>query len=302
MSLLTSRIWAFKQTVHAIVTQKMLFGLAVALAGLALTIPFFLVSMALSMSGDIFNMPTQTEVTIFTDRTASDKTVRALADNIAKNPLFRSVRIMPKKEALESVNASLGLRSAKTSSNPLPDILIATVATNVTSEELAACASELKKLKGIDSVAYDNQWAKYLVALTSASTIVLSLFGVIVGLLVLLVIFASVRLTTAAQKDEIRALYLFGATPAFIKRPYLWRGALTLTLAALISMGLTHLGLGLLSKPLADFASLYGVSVALRLPSYDWCILYVGGAALLGWIVGMMAASDALKRVSVTGV
>lgn len=297
MSLLTSRIWALKQTVHAIVHQRMLFMLALSLASLAMTIPFFFFSLNFSLSGNIFDVPTQTEITLFTERSAGSKTVQQLAETIGQNSIIADVRVMQKAQALELVNASLGLKTDRSAGNPLPDIIIATVAPNVSSAELAEAVEQFRAIKGIDSVAYDDQWAIYLGSLNNATTIALSLLGCIVGMLVLLVIFASVKLTTFAQRDEIRALHLFGATPSFIIRPYLWRGALTLTLSALASIGLTSLALNLLSKPVADFASLYHVTVFLQLPSYDWCILYVCIAALLGWVVSYFAATDAVMRV-----
>ncbi len=297
MSIFTSRIWALKQTTHAIVHQKGLFLMALSLASLAMTIPFFLTSLALSLSGQVFEVPTHTEITIFADRTAGSQTVRTIADEIAKSTIINSVRIMDKKDALALVNDSLGLKTDKNVANPLPDIIIATVASNVSSQELAQTVETFRKIKSVDSVAYDDQWASYLGALNSALTVTLVLLGSVVGLLVFLVIFTSVRLTTGAQKDEIRALYLFGATPSFIKRPYLWRGALTLLLAALISLGLTQLGLDLLQKPVADFLSLYNVTVTLKMPEYDWNILYVVASGLLGWAVSYLAASDAITRV-----
>lgn len=296
MSALTSRIWAFKQTLHAIVHQKGLFLMALALASLAMTIPFFLTSLTLSLSGQVFDVPTQTEITIFADRSAGSKSVRSIADEVAKNTIVSSVRIMDKKDALALVNNSLGLKTEKNAANPLPDIIIATVATNVSSQELAQTVESFRKIKSVDAVAYDDQWANYLGALNSAMTVTLVILGSVVGLLVILVIFASVRLTTGAQKDEIRALYLFGATPTFIKRPYLWRGALTLFLAALISLGLTQIGLDLLQKPVADFLSLYDVTVTLKMPEYDWNILYVVTCGFIGWGVSSFAASDAITR------
>ncbi len=296
MRALTSRIWAFKQTLHAIIHNKLLFLMALSLASLAMTIPFFLTSLTLSLSGQVFDVPTQTEVTIFAERSAGPQSVRALADEIAANPILSSVRIMDKKEALALVNESLGLKTEKTTANPLPDIIIATVATNVSSQELADTVEALRKMKSVDAVAYDDQWASYLSALNSALTVTLVLLGTVVGLLVILVIFASVRLTTVAQQDEIRALYLFGATPTFIMRPYLWRGVLTLVLAALISLGLTQLGLDLLQKPVTNFLSLYGVTITLKMPAYDWNILYVGACGILGWVVSSFAALDAIRH------
>ena len=145
--------------------------------------------------------------------------------------------------------------------------------------------------------AYDDRWTRHLASLYQALSIVLTLLGTVVFLLVLLVIFASVRLTTNAQKDEIRALYLFGATRSFIKRPYCWRGVLTLMLAAVLSLAITALGIHLLAQPIADFASLYGVRIELRMPASDWCLLYVAAASILGGLVGSFAASDAITRM-----
>ena len=201
------------------------------------------------------------------------------------------------------VNQSLGMKTEderskeKAKNNPLPDIIIATVANNVSSEELATAAEQFRKIKNVDLVAYDDSWQRYLNALYTALSVVLGILGTVVFLLVLLVIFASVRLTTNAQRDEIRALHLFGATSSFIRRPYSWRGFLTLMLAAVLSLGVTATGVSLLAKPIADFAGLYGVTVILRMPALDWCLLYVGSAALLGYVVGSFAAKDAITRV-----
>lgn len=303
MSVFTGTRWAARQTVRAIIEFKGLFLMALSLAGLALTIPFFLATLAWSLSSQVFDVPTQAEVTIFADRSAGEQTVRDLAKAVSENTVISSVRIVPKSEALEMVNKSLGLKAKdakskqKAQNNPLPDIVIATVANNVSSEELAAAADAFRQMPNVDLVAYDDSWQRYLNALYTALSLVLGILGSVVFLLVLLVIFASVRLTTNAQKDEIRALSLFGATASFIRRPYSWRGFLTLMLSAVLSLGVTATAVSLLAKPIADFAGLYGVTVILRMPSADWCALYVALAALLGYVVGSFAAKDAIARV-----
>ncbi len=303
MSMFTGTRWAARQTLRAIIEFKGLFLMALSLAGLALTIPFFLATLAWSLSAQVLDVPTQAEVTIFADRSAGKQSVMEIAAAVSKNTVISSVRIMPKEDALALVNKTLGLKAEdaktkeKAKNNPLPDIIIATVANNVSSEDLAAAADEFRHIKNVDLVAYDDSWQRYLNALYTALSVVLGILGTVVFLLVLLVIFASVRLTTNAQKDEIRALYLFGATSSFIRRPYSWRGFLTLMLAAVLSLGVTATGVSLLAKPISDFASLYGVTVILRMPAFDWCMLYVASAALLGYFVGSFAAKDAISKV-----
>ena len=72
------------------------------------------------------------------------------------------------------VNQSLGMKTEderskeKAKNNPLPDIIIATVANNVSSEELAAAAEQFRKIKNVDLVAYDDSWQRYLNALYTA--------------------------------------------------------------------------------------------------------------------------------------
>ena len=203
------------------------------------------------------------------------------------------------------VNQSLGLKTEdqrtkeKAKNNPLPDIIIATVASNVSSEELAAAADEFRKIKNVDLVAYDDSWQRYLNALYTALSVVLGILGTVV-------------FPVGAARDLcIRAPHNQRATRrntciAPIRRNFqlyspsvlMARFPLTLMLAAVLSLGVTATGVSLLAKPIADFAGLYGVTVILRMPAIDWCLLYVASAALFeAYVVGSFAAKDAITRV-----
>ncbi len=298
MSILTAWRWAFSRTWRGIFGAFGQFSLALALAGFTLTIPFFLGTLAWSLSQPLASVPLVTEITVFTQRSAGEKTVAALAKKIASSPVIESVRIITKEEALASVNASLGIKSKGAKSNPLPDLVIASCKATATSAQIKGIANTIEKLPEVDSVAYDDKWAVHMGALVKAVTICAGILGSIVCILVLLVIAASVRLTTMAQMTEIRALHLFGAYPSFIKRPYIWRGFITLGCAALISLGVTKLGIDLLAKPLENFASLYSITLQPTMPALVYCIAYVLGSAFLGSIVGALAASEALRKGS----
>ena len=82
MSFISSRIWACRQTARAIFQYKGLFLMALCLAGLALTIPFFLGTLALSLSNPIFDVPTRTEITIFAERSAGQASVEKLSEQV----------------------------------------------------------------------------------------------------------------------------------------------------------------------------------------------------------------------------
>ena len=300
MRLFSAWRWAFSRTMSGIFGAFGQFFLALSLAGFTLTIPLFLGTLAWSLSQPIVSVPLVTEITVFAQRSAGEKTVQQLAQKIESSPIIDHVRIIPKAEALASVNASLGIKTRQSKANPLPDLIVATCKQPATRDQIRTLAGNIDKLPEVDSVAYDDTWALHVSALVKAMTIAAGILGSIVCILVLLVIAASVRLTTNAQVAEIRALYLFGAYPSFIKRPYTWRGFITLGCSALFSLALTRLAIALLAEPITNFAALYSVSVTLAMPSMTWCVVYILTAACLGAIIGNLAARAAIRKECTT--
>lgn len=297
MSVISSRIWALKQTFRGIFQAKSQFALAVTLAGLTLTIPVFLGILIWTLSEPMISVPITTEITVFADRSAGKQSVERLNERILAISEIEQTKIVPKQDALAMMNNNLGLRPQSKTHNPLPDIIIATVHPNSSDQEIASIAKQIETLENVDMVAYDDKWARHVSALFSTVSIILAILGSIIIALVGIVIAASVRLTTNAQRDEIAALYIFGASNSFICRPYTWRGCITLALSAVMSLGLSYVGLRLLHDPLVAFAQLYGVSVQLSMLSFDWCLLYVVMATVLGGIIGAGTASSALRQI-----
>lgn len=293
----SSYLWGIQQSVRGIFKSLGLFSLAIALAGLALFLPIFLGTLYWSFSKTSISVPMHTEITVFAERSAGTKTVAGINEKIVALHNIASTRIMTRAEALKFVNQSLGLKEKKSSANPFPDIIIARVAPNVPSEDIAQTAKEIQSIKGVDSVAYDDQWAKHLSALLLAAKLTLGVLGLVILFLVLLVIAASVRMTTDTQKEELKALYIFGATDAFITRPYVIRGSITLLLSCILAFGLTDLALSLLREPVENFAALYGAKISLVMPSLDWCTLIVLFAGLIGWIISGLATADKLRGI-----
>ena len=123
------------------------------------------------------------------------------------------------------------------------------------------------------------------------------ILGAVILLLCVLVIMSSIRMTTRAQNEEIRALNTFGAEVGFIAAPYGWRGAITLTAAALVSIGISWLGVGILAQPVTQFAAIYNVSVTLSLLRPDYLVIYVVVCAVLGYVSGLSAASSEIRKV-----
>ncbi|MEF9996258.1 MAG: hypothetical protein RR784_06735, partial [Burkholderiaceae bacterium] len=106
------------------------------------------------------------------------------------------------------------------------------------------------------------------------------------------------RLAAAANADELRVLRLVGATPGFMARPYAWRGALTLGLAAAVAIGLVVLCVMAMGPYVTAAAALYGTELRLGLLPLPWLAGLVLSAGLLGWISAALAARLSLRRLT----
>ncbi|KDB71965.1 efflux ABC transporter, permease domain protein [Bordetella bronchiseptica B20-10725633] len=122
--------------------------------------------------------------------------------------------------------------------NPLPDAVVVTLADG---ENLAgragALAQDWGKWDGVDQVQLDSAWVQRLEALLRFARIGLAFLAACVAVVVLATVFNTVRMQAMTQREEIAVARLVGATESFVRRPFLYQGALTGAVSALIAIG-----------------------------------------------------------------
>lgn len=94
-------------------------------------------------------------------------------------------------------------------------------------EDLFKVRAYLTKLKGVESARSDaeaDEAAHNLLAFNRYVTIAGLVALVVLGLAILLIIHNAIRLTVYARRREIRIMQLVGATPGFIRIPFLLEG------------------------------------------------------------------------------
>ena len=282
MSYASSRAWALKETFRGFRQNFSLFSLATFLSALALSIPLFISTIFYELAEPIRQIPTSVEITVFTK---SGTDMEKLSKAVAEIETIERVSLVPKDEAIRSLNEHLGLKDKAVKHNPLPDILIATVSSSTSPAGVDAAAGRIEKIEGVDMLAYETDWREKLDAL-----------GIVVLTLVMLVVAASIRLTTLSVQPQMKALYLFGASPSFAMRPIAWRGFILMMSASLGAIAITYAGLAVLGHPIATVARLYEVELALALPPVDWCAGFVIICSLIGYIIALLSAQDAWRK------
>jgi cell division transport system permease protein len=218
-----------------------------------LTATFSIVAIVLSLSLNVnkflASWGTSIQITAYIDETLStDAAVEALRAKIAAMPTVASVTHTGREVATENFKAQMAayapdLLTDADFANPFPASFKITMKGALKSDDdfkaLESTAKEIGAIKGVEDVSYGQSWVKSYSSFVSAlaasggTTIAILLLG---GLFV---VGNSIRASISARREEIEILELIGATAAMIRRPYVFEGALTGSMASMLAVGIS---------------------------------------------------------------
>jgi len=213
---------------------------------------------------------------------------------LLQNPMVEDVQYISPEEGLSTFSEMSGFQAAIEAlpENPLPPLLVVFPATgndNIASSELA---EQLAGLPFVDTAVYDQQWLYRLTAMVNVVKRAVIVLALLMGIGILLVISNTVRLGITNRAGEIEIIDQVGGTKTFIRRPFLYIGAIQCLFGAILAWFITSLTLFLLVKPVAELAGLY---------QSTFTIGYVGAMVALSvaacvTILGILAARVTVDR------
>jgi cell division transport system permease protein len=293
------RAYALRRAFAMMGEQPAAFLLSVLLAAAALALPLAMASLASSVRPLAARVQPGPEISVFVAVSASARETEALRSRLSGLPDVVAVRLVPRDAALADLMKRSALEAPLKDlrTNPLPDVLIARLATGVAVARIESVASEIRKWPLVDSVRADTDWYRKLGAIGRVIAWLGGIFGGLVAALVALILVGTVRLHAAMRADETRVLRIVGATPGFIVRPYAYSTGLSLTLSAVVATGIVFAALAAVRRPLAELAQLYGQPFALPPPDPRLIVLFILGSSVFGLVVGHLGARIALSGV-----
>ncbi|WP_233234188.1 ABC transporter permease [Bordetella sp. LUAb4] len=237
------------------------------------------------------------ELTVFLKLNAPAGSADAIANHIRKDfdAQVRNVRVIGRDSALAELrrNPAWSDALAVLPSNPLPDAVVATLRDG---EGLAGIANDLaatwKTWDQVEQVQLDSQWVQRLEALLRFGRIGLIFVAACVAMVVLATVFNTVRMQALSQREEIAVARLVGATESFVRRPFLYLGALSGAVAALLAIGVAALALTPLNDAMLSLARSYGADFAIHLPELPW----LAAAVITAGILAALSARWSVKR------
>ncbi len=265
--------------------------------GVAISLPGVLYLGLGNLSRVAGDLPAQPEISLFLDNPVADTHKQAIAARL-KQADIAEARFVPRDEALAALSASQGLAdiSAGLTQNPLPDAWV--VRPRATSrEELARVADDLGKLPGVAETHLDSLWADRLQAALAIGRAGVWLLASLFAIALVAISGNAIRAQVLARRDEILVSRLIGATDRYIRRPFLYLGALQGLLGGLASIGVLAIAGGILRAPVERLAALYGSTFHLLAPTAIEIAAVLALTAAFGWLGAWLSVTRALQQV-----
>lgn len=286
-ALLQQHRYALVITLRRLAAQPFSSLINLLVMALTLALPLLGAAVLVSVEPVARDMSVTPELTVFMQPSAPASAAQAVADRITREAAaqVKSVRVIPRTQALESLRNNPAWREALAAlpDNPLPDAVVATLKSG---DDLAtradALAGQWGKWPQVDHVQLDSAWVQRLEAILRFGRIGLWFLAICVAVVVLATVFNTVRLQAMTQREEIAVARLVGATESFVRRPFLYLGALTGAAAALLAILAAALALQPLNGAVLGLARSYGAEFALHLPSLPVLAIEVLAAGFLG--------------------
>jgi len=283
------------------------FFLNVLVVAIALALPFAGLTVLENIRPVSEQLAVEPELSIFLAADTPRERATALGPQIRKIALdaHRGARLefVPREKALATLKDKSGLGDAVDAlgSNPLPDAYVLKMAGFADAGEarrIDAIAAELQKLPGVEHVQVDSAWVKRLSALLHVLRIALAFLAATLAVVVIAVVFNTIRLQVMNEREEIEVARLVGATDAFIYRPFFYTGALLGLCAGALALGAVTLALHPLNNAIAEFARLYASEFRLAPLGLLPTAALLGASAALGLFGAMLSVRRQLARLN----
>lgn len=283
------------------------FALNVLVVAVALALPFAGLTVLKNVRPLSEQMAVEPEVSLFMAMETPRDRATALSSQIRRilqvSRHTAKIEFIPREKALTLLKDKSGLSDAIAAlgENPLPDgyvLKLSSVENAAEAARLEALAVRLKDLPGVEHVQIDSAWVKRLAALMHVLRLALLFLAITLGIVVVAVVFNTIRLQVMTQREEIEVSRMFGATDAFICRPFYYTGAMLGLTAGAAALAVVTLALQPFNHALAEFARLYASEFRLTPLGIAATFSLLATSAALGVLGAQLSAKRHLARLT----
>jgi cell division transport system permease protein len=283
------------------------FSLNVLVVAIALALPIAGLTLLENVRPVSEQLAVEPEISLFLTMDTPRERVTALGPQIRRivqeSGNTGRLEFIPREKALTLLKDKTGLSDAITAlgENPLPDgyvLKLSGVQSAADATRVEALAAQLKALPSVEYVQIDSAWVKRLAALMQVLRLALLFLAATLGVVVIAVVFNTIRLQVMTQREEIEVCRMFGATDAYISRPFYYSGALLGLAAGGLALGVVAVSLEPFNHAIAEFARLYASEFRLAPLGLSMTLALIATSAALGLLGSLLCVKRHLARLA----
>ena len=229
------------------------------------------------LTGDVQSEP---QISLFLKLDISKDVLGTLDQQLRLRKDIKSYHFVGKDTAWQQLQINTGVASSL-EKNPLPDAYFVHPRT-LEPAAISQMQQDMQQWPGVELAQIDADWVKRLYALLELGKKAILVLGVLLGLALLTIIGNTIRLQIVTQREEVEVSKLIGATNGFIRRPFLYAGALYGICGGLAAWAILAGVIALFNYSVAGLADLYESNFRLGLPDDEIIVTIVISAVVLG--------------------
>lgn len=286
----------FRRALRNMAQSPFLCIAAVATVTVSLTIVAFFVIIVFNVEKITARWSQEVQVVAYMDQVPAPAVLAQRVQEIRKIAGVADVEVISREQAFERFRGRLG-QHAELLEGVDPHILPASLEISLEDgfrnrQGVENLVAALKARGDLSDLRYGHDWLLRFEAFLG----LLRLMGLVLGgfllFATLFIVSNTIRLTLFARRDELEIMALVGATPLFIKTPFIIEGALQGLSGGLLSLSGVYLVYRLfLREGLGTLLFTAGGSEVLFLPP-----AYLGGLIGLGLFLGIFGSLGALRK------
>lgn len=270
----------------------------VIVVGVALALPCGLYVGLANVQKAVRTVSPEPQLTLFLSLDANRTDAGNIDTRLKTHPQVARLRYVPRERALEEMKRASGMTGIVDAleRNPLPDAFVID-ANDSAPDSIERLRTELATWPKVAHVQLDAEWAQRLDAVLKVGRIALMLLTTVLAFSLVAITFNTIRLQILTQREEIEVTTLVGATDGFIRRPFLYYGAVLGLLGGLAACGFVWATATVLNGALIDLSYLYGARWEIEQLNLRDSLSVLAFAAGLGWLGAWLSVGRHLANV-----
>tara|TARA_R110002049_G_scaffold616_12_gene3610 strand:- start:3712 stop:4590 length:879 start_codon:yes stop_codon:yes gene_type:complete len=229
-------------------------------------------------------------ITLFLKDNVSKKQIDSFKASLAKEDFTKRIIYTSKNQAAKKYSKEIGEDFMKfLGENPLKNgIDIFLKADFVTPEKMEELETRFLKNAFVADVSYDKMLINLITKNIKRISFWLLVLSGFFGLVAIILINSSIRLSIYSKRFNIKTMQMVGATKGFIRKPFIWQGIKLGLIGAVLAL----IGLGVVIYYLDNLAPSLGL-----LKDYLTLGYLVGGVLISAFIITLLSTFFATQRL-----